>query len=588
MDNIEEINNFIISLKELLIEIDKSPLVDENKRFDINLKKRKQVYFERFKNNSKTLAQIGKDNQISKQQVDKYKKAVKQFLSNKFNKENEKFNTTFNNLFQSVPKIIYVKNLYELEEYQNIIKHFLYDNNEKIQSNREFNIDFDAKIIFYKCNMKNNLYSNFIKLLKDKNIYSINELKQILKNELDKIGEIDSDGNIVCNQLLKQILSDKFKNNFIELKDKYYYTLYKLTKNQIKNIKFLYWFKTLYPNGIRLPQPINLTKENDCKHNLENLFNITGESKSQNYRAFITNRIVNEENIISYDTGFYVHIDYFKELYASNKIYLNQLADIIVMLTKNTGFPARQIFVDAKTEFETSGIFTHEILFNLLKMVEAKELICSNDLRTLKFLNAHSDKYDEKKTFKQAELVKLKEFLNNNKFNQTVKLTFDSPKFQNNESETLIQKDNNIREIQKIEEAVSKLTQNETEKRVLTKIRIGQSKLRTKLLKGESKCNLCGFTNEKLLIVSHIKPWAMSDNNEKLDKENVLLLCPMHDALFDKGYISFDNNGKIIISKKMSDSDQKLSNINLSSSIQITSEKQREYLKYHRLHQFIK
>lgn len=51
----------------------------------------------------------------------------------------------------------------------------------------------------------------------------------------------------------------------------------------------------------------------------------------------------------------------------------------------------------------------------------------------------------------------------------------------------------------------------------------------------------CGVSDEHFLIDSHIKPWSQSNNQEWLDVNNGLLLCPNHDALFDKGiiYISF-------------------------------------------------
>ena len=53
----------------------------------------------------------------------------------------------------------------------------------------------------------------------------------------------------------------------------------------------------------------------------------------------------------------------------------------------------------------------------------------------------------------------------------------------------------------------------------------------------------------ELLVASHIKPWSISDANEKLDIHNGLLMCPNHDKLFDRGYISFDDTGRILISE---------------------------------------
>lgn len=144
------------------------------------------------------------------------------------------------------------------------------------------------------------------------------------------------------------------------------------------------------------------------------------------------------------------------------------------------------------------------------------------------------------------------------------------------------------KENKKIIEEIECSEEKETEKQALIKVRLGHSKLREDIIKIKSECEICGLSHNKLLIASHIKPWAKSDNIEKLDFENILLLCPMHDALFDKGFISFDDNGKILISKELNEGEQALVNINEDSCINIVSEKQKEYLKYHRDNIFIK
>lgn len=146
-------------------------------------------------------------------------------------------------------------------------------------------------------------------------------------------------------------------------------------------------------------------------------------------------------------------------------------------------------------------------------------------------------------------------------------------------------KDNaNKRIIEEIENPENK----EAEKQALIKIRLGHSKLRERVLESKKECDICGLNHPKLLVASHIKAWAQSDNEEKLDEENILLLCSMHDALFDKGLISFDDNGKILISSSLSENNQALANVNEDSSINIVSEKQKEYLKWHRENIFIK
>ena len=141
-----------------------------------------------------------------------------------------------------------------------------------------------------------------------------------------------------------------------------------------------------------------------------------------------------------------------------------------------------------------------------------------------------------------------------------------------------------IEEIDNCEADINK----ETEKQALVKIRMGHSKLRNRILNHKTKCEICGIKNNKLLIISHIKPWSKSEDHEKLDESNILLLCSMHDALFDKGLISFDDNGKILISSELDENEQALVNVNEDSYIKITSDRQIEFLKYHRENIFIK
>lgn len=128
----------------------------------------------------------------------------------------------------------------------------------------------------------------------------------------------------------------------------------------------------------------------------------------------------------------------------------------------------------------------------------------------------------------------------------------------------------------------------ETERKAVVKVRLGQSELRNKILKKRKECEICKIKNEKLLIISHIKPWAKSNDLEKLSEDNILLLCPMHDALFDKGLISFNENGEILISSELDDNELKLMNIDKGSNIKINSEEQTKFLKYHRKNIFLK
>lgn len=100
-------------------------------------------------------------------------------------------------------------------------------------------------------------------------------------------------------------------------------------------------------------------------------------------------------------------------------------------------------------------------------------------------------------------------------------------------------------------------TMEVTERTDIVKSRIGQGKFKKRLLdKYDSKCIITGITQKKLLIASHIKPWAVSDNHERLSVNNGLILTPTYDKLFDTGLISFKNNGAVIISRLISSEDK--------------------------------
>ncbi|CAM3888530.1 hypothetical protein GCM10009865_22170 [Aeromicrobium ponti] len=133
--------------------------------------------------------------------------------------------------------------------------------------------------------------------------------------------------------------------------------------------------------------------------------------------------------------------------------------------------------------------------------------------------------------------------------------------------------------------AIGKLSNNDitdTEKEQIIKSRIGQSAFKNELLANEGKCTLCGVSDERFLIASHIKPWSQSNNQERLDVNNGLLLCPNHDALFDKGYISFDGDGIILVSESLDVATKVFLNINGTMNIDI-NERQQHYMEWHRV-----
>lgn len=88
--------------------------------------------------------------------------------------------------------------------------------------------------------------------------------------------------------------------------------------------------------------------------------------------------------------------------------------------------------------------------------------------------------------------------------------------------------------------------------KAIVKRRLGQGSFRRLLeeLQGVACC-VSGLRNRSLLIASHIIPWSESTPYQKTDPENGLLLSVNWDALFDKGFISFDEAGQLLCASKL-------------------------------------
>jgi len=129
-----------------------------------------------------------------------------------------------------------------------------------------------------------------------------------------------------------------------------------------------------------------------------------------------------------------------------------------------------------------------------------------------------------------------------------------------------------------------------TEKEVYVKARVGQGKYRKELLElFKNKCAVTNLDLLNLLVASHIRPWRSSNNAEKIDKYNGLLLSSNIDKLFDAGLITFDDNGIMIISSVLNENQRKILQLEKYNKLIIPlNDKQKEYLKYHRSVIFIK
>lgn len=123
-----------------------------------------------------------------------------------------------------------------------------------------------------------------------------------------------------------------------------------------------------------------------------------------------------------------------------------------------------------------------------------------------------------------------------------------------------------------------------TEKLQLVLARRGQGRFKENVRRIEHRCRLTGVTRPKHLRASHIRPWRDSDNSTRLDGENGLLLTPRIDHLFDRGFISFEDNGQVLISPVAHEDSLKRLGVNTSETVRVGafSEGQRQNLDFHR------
>lgn len=126
----------------------------------------------------------------------------------------------------------------------------------------------------------------------------------------------------------------------------------------------------------------------------------------------------------------------------------------------------------------------------------------------------------------------------------------------------------------------------ETQKRQMISARRGQGVFKANVRLNEKACRITGVTDPRLLIASHIKPWSKSNDTEKLDGCNGLLLSPHVDRLFDRGLITFEDTGEIIHSPKLPTDVWQAWGLSEAESVGSFSDAQRAYLAYHRLHVF--
>jgi putative restriction endonuclease len=120
------------------------------------------------------------------------------------------------------------------------------------------------------------------------------------------------------------------------------------------------------------------------------------------------------------------------------------------------------------------------------------------------------------------------------------------------------------------------------EKERIQKSRRGQGVFRQNVRAIERRCRVTGVRQVRHLRASHIKPWRLSNDREKLDGNNGLLLSPHVDQLFDGGWITFTDAGELLRSSRLDRRVLESWMIPEELNVGAFNEEQKSYLAFHR------
>lgn len=123
-----------------------------------------------------------------------------------------------------------------------------------------------------------------------------------------------------------------------------------------------------------------------------------------------------------------------------------------------------------------------------------------------------------------------------------------------------------------------------TEAERLVVQRIGQEIFRSRLLGyWEGRCAITGLGVSELLRASHIKPWAECESDaERLDVFNGILLAPQLDAAFDRGFLTIEEDGSLLVARSLDDGARLILGIERPLRVEGLDRRHHRYLAWHR------
>jgi hypothetical protein len=134
-----------------------------------------------------------------------------------------------------------------------------------------------------------------------------------------------------------------------------------------------------------------------------------------------------------------------------------------------------------------------------------------------------------------------------------------------------------------IKKIISNETTDPTTTQALVNARVGQGKFGLAVRQlWNHRCSVTGASTKAALEASHIQRWADSNDAQRLDPNNGLLLTANLHKLFDAGLISFDDSGKMLVSSKLSQSEQEIFGVVGKKLSKKPPAETANYLSYHR------
>lgn len=136
--------------------------------------------------------------------------------------------------------------------------------------------------------------------------------------------------------------------------------------------------------------------------------------------------------------------------------------------------------------------------------------------------------------------------------------------------------------------ALASVADKGTEVERLVRQRVGQDVFRAALLDyWGGACAVTGLALPDVLRASHAKPWAdCASDEERLDVFNGFLLVAHLDALFDRGLITFDAGGGLVIAPRLTAEHRAALHLREAMRLRWVAPEHLPFLQWHRDHVF--